>query len=86
MEYAKYINENTIEVATNVIFDNDIYIANPTESILIEHGYKPVIEGEKPSFDVDSEYLVPLYQEEDDKILKTWVIERFETEEYNEEE
>lgn len=86
MEYVKYINPTTIEVAPKVIFDKNIYIANPTEEILMEHGYKPLVEREQPIFDEENEYLVLKYQEEEDEILKTWVIERHEEEEYNEKE
>jgi hypothetical protein len=79
MEYAKYINENTIEKASKVIFEETVYIANPTEDILLAHGYKPLVDTEQPNVN-ENEYVIPTYSEEQDRIVTNWVVKQYEEE------
>lgn len=67
---AKYINENNIEPAPPFIIDGEKVIANPTDDILAELGYKEVIEAEYPET-ADGYYRVPIY-EDGDKIVQKW--------------
>lgn len=67
---AKYINENTIEYAPPFIIDGAKVIANPTDDILVEFGYKEVIEAEYPET-ADGYYRAPIY-EDGDKIVQKW--------------
>ena len=67
---AKYINENNIEPAPPFIIVGEKVIANPTDDILAELGYKEVIEAEYPET-ADGYYRVPIY-EDGDKIVQKW--------------
>ena len=67
---AKYINENNIEFEPPFIIDGKKVIANPTDDILAEFGYKEVIEDEYPET-ADGYYRVPIY-EDGDKIVQKW--------------
>ena len=67
---AKYINENNIEFAPPYIIDGEKVIANPTDDILAELGYKEVIETEYPET-TDGYYRVPIY-EDGEKIVQKW--------------
>lgn len=67
---AKYINENNIEFAPPFIIDGEKVIANPTDDILAELGYKKVIETEYPET-ADGYYRTTIY-EDGDKITQKW--------------
>ena len=67
---AKYINENNIELAPPFIIDGEKVIANPTDDILAEFGYKELIKTEYPETD-DGYYRVPIY-ENGEKIVQKW--------------
>lgn len=85
MEYAKYIYEKTIKKAQKVIFEESIYIANPTEEILLAHGYKPLVETEQLELN-ENEYVKPFYSEEEDRIVLSWIVKKYEIEETNPDE
>lgn len=67
---AKYIDKNKIEYAPPYIIDGEKVIANPTDDILAELGYKEVIEAEYPET-ADGYYRVPIY-ENGEKITQKW--------------
>ena len=67
---AKYINENKIEFAPPFIIVGEKVIANPTDDILAELGYKELIKTEYPET-ADGYYRVPIY-EDGDKIVQKW--------------
>ena len=67
---AKYIDENNIEFAPPYIIDSEKVIANPTDDILAEFGYKEVLEAEYPET-ADGYYRVQIY-EDGDKITQKW--------------
>ena len=77
MKYAKYINENEIEVAPNIIFDETVYIANPTDDILLAHGYKPLYENECPELG-ENEYACYTYSELEDRIVCGFIVKQYE--------
>lgn len=79
MEFVKYINENTIEKAPKIIFEETVYIANPTEEIYRAHGYKPLHENEHPELN-ENEYAEPFYSEEEDRVVLSWTVKQHETE------
>ena len=67
---AKYIDENNIEFAPLFIIDGEKVIANPTNDILAELGYKEVVEAEYPET-ADGYYRVPIY-ENGENITQKW--------------
>lgn len=67
---AKYIDENNIEFAPSFIINGEKVIANPTDDILAELGYKEVIEAEYPET-ADGYYRVPIYKD-GEKITQKW--------------
>lgn len=67
---AKYINENNIEPAPPYIIDGKKVIANPTDDMLAELGYKDVIEVEYPET-ADGYYRTTIY-EDGEKITQKW--------------
>ena len=77
MEYAKYINEHTIEPAPKVVKVGKKRIANPKPEILEELGYKPVIEDDKPEI-TEQQYLVPRYTQTAKRITRHWEIREYE--------
>lgn len=85
MRYVKYIDEKTVENAPNIIFEETIYIANPTEEILLAHGYKPLVEAEQPNVN-ENEYVETVYSEEEDRIVLSWIVKQHKTEETNPDE
>lgn len=66
----KYIDENTIEFAPPFIIDGEKVIANPTDDILEQQGYKEVIKAEYPDT-ADGYYRIAIY-ENGDKIVQKW--------------
>lgn len=85
MEFVKYINENTIEKAPKIIFEEKVYIANPTEEIYRAHGYKPLYKNEQPELNYN-EYAVCSYVEDEDKIVLVWTVKQYEPENQADEE
>ena len=77
MAYAKYISENTVENAPKIIFESDDYIANPTDEMLLERGYKPLVVDTEPEVG-ENEYLEPRYTDEGDHIEQHWVVKEYE--------
>lgn len=85
MRYVKYINNNNIENAPNIIFKETVYIANPTEEIFLAHKYKPLVETEQPELN-DNEYVEPFYSDEEYRVVLSWIVKKYETEETNTDE
>lgn len=71
--FVRFIDENTIEEAPNVIKENGIYIANPLPDTLIEHGYKPLEVTEPDGDAADGYHWEQRYVELSDKVVRTWV-------------
>lgn len=79
MKFVKYINENQIENAPSIIFDEKVYIANPTDEIYRVHGYKPLYENEYPELS-ENEYVERSYTEEEDRVVLVWTVKQYEPE------
>ena len=71
--FVRFIDENTVEEAPNVIKENGIYIANPLPETLIEHDYKPLEVTEPDGDAADGYHWEQRYVELDDKVVSTWV-------------
>lgn len=70
MRYAKLINSYP-SYAPRKIRIGDEWIFNPTEQMLIDAGYLPVIETEPPEVD-ELHYAEPRYVERDGQIVQRW--------------
>lgn len=82
----KFINENNIKFANRkkiLIFENK-QVINPRDEDFIEAGYKTLEIEEEPTYNIETEYLVPVYEEQENKIIQSWIISEYE-EETNEE-
>ena len=74
--YVKFIDSTHVENAPRVLHDETRTIINPTEAILLEHGYKPLVETDCPC---EQGYWYAIeYVEDDDQITKTWVAHEME--------
>lgn len=71
MRYAKLIN-NYPSYAPSKIRIGDEWIFNPTEEMLLDAGYLPVIESEPPE-PTEGYYYDPVYDEADGQIVQSWV-------------
>lgn len=60
----RYVNNSLIKA-----------ISNPTYEELIEFGYKPLDEPEKPNYNESTQYLVEKYINHDDRIEKIYIVE-----------
>ena len=81
--YGKLI-DNRLQIAPNPIIMDDKTIANPSNDILVQLGYLPVITKAEPDF-VDGYYYKPIYTENDSKIHQGWEKHKLEEEIENEE-
>lgn len=78
----KYINENNIKYANRkkiLMFENK-QVINPRDEDFIEAGYKTLEIEEEPTYNIDTEYLVPVYEEQENTIIQNWIISEYEDE------
>lgn len=68
--YAKLIN-GKLQIAPNPLITNNKVIANPTNEMLMQEGYLPVVEITKPS-DTTDYYYKDEYEIKDNQILQSW--------------
>lgn len=68
--YAKLIN-GKLQIAPNPLITNNKVIANPTNEMLMQEGYLPVVEITKPS-DTTDYYYKDEYEIKDNQILQNW--------------
>lgn len=82
----KFINENNIKFANrkNILMFENKQVINPRDEDFIEAGYKTLEIEEEPTYNIETEYLVPVYEEQENKIIQSWIISEYE-EETNEE-
>lgn len=75
---AKYINENTIQIANKytILKYGNIQVINPKEEDFLNAGYKELVIEVEPYYNQETEYLEPVYKEMEDKILQSWVIKQ----------
>lgn len=68
--YAKLV-EGVLVEAPKVLFDSERTYSNPLPETLVEFGYKPVVEQERPE-DKEGFYQVSHYEEHDSEITQVW--------------
>ena len=56
-----------------VVFNNRIY-TNPTEEIVRKAGYKNVVYSDMPEYDIETQYLVEVYTEDDTTIYVSYEV------------
>lgn len=66
-----YVNETYIKAPTNPIKVDGISYSNPTEETLLNLGYLPLIETEKPQ-DKEGYFVAPKYIKETNRIFNVW--------------
>lgn len=73
--YFKFVNEHNVKPYNNgfIVFDGKIY-TNPKEEQLKMAGYKPIVEGPRPSFDVKTQSLSVTYVENEDFISEIYTV------------
>ena len=72
MKYAKLINGYPVFAPNKVILEN-VQIYNAPVEILVNLGYFPVYETDPPECE-DGYYAVPMWKQENDKIIEDWSI------------
>lgn len=79
---AKFINENNIKYANrkNILMFENKQVINPRDKDFIEAGYKTLEIEEEPTYNIETEYLVPVYEEQENKIIQSWIISEYEEE------
>lgn len=60
-----------------VVLENRIY-TNPTEEVIKQAGYKPMIVDEEPIYDSEICYLEKIYEDTEEAILAHWEIREIE--------
>lgn len=75
--YAKLIR-GKLQIAPNPLITNNKVIANPTNEMLMQEGYLPVITTNPPNN--DGCYYTPVYSERDGKICQEWEEHKLEEE------
>ena len=58
----------------------DKQVINPRDEDFIEAGYKTLEIEEEPTYNIETEYLVPVYEEQGDIIIQNWIISEYEEE------
>ena len=79
--YAKLKPNGQIQMAPNPL---RIVISNPTDERYEYEGYHKVVNTDPPEHDPDTQYVVPYYEMEDNKIVQKWEIHEIEVEELTE--
>ena len=77
MNYAKYIDKNTIEYANpKRLILEDKQIFNPTETDFISNGFYPLVENQIPEDELsENQYWCAKYTFKNNKIMQNWQIE-----------
>ena len=70
MKYAK-LEEGRLFFSTNRVVIGEEMVFNPTPEQLIELGYKPYVESEKPEYRAGYYYL-PNYEETETEVRQVW--------------
>ena len=76
----KFINENNIKFANrkNILMFENKQVINPRDEDFIEAGYKILEIEEEPTYNIETEYLVPVYEEQENTIIQNWIISEYE--------
>ena len=78
----KFIDENNIKHANrrDILMFEDKQVINPRDEDFIEAGYKILEIEEEPTYNIETEYLVPVYEEQENTIIQNWIISEYEEE------
>ena len=74
---AIFINEKEVKILGKFVEYEDRIYTNPEKGypeILQALGYKELVEEEQPEYNEETQYLEPLYEEQEDKIIKKWEV------------
>lgn len=78
MELYKVINGKVTKYKGGfIVLDNKIY-TNPTEELVRQAGYKPLVADEQPEYDVETQYLNEMVGDTEDNILIHWEVKDIE--------
>lgn len=76
----KLVNGNLIQPSANE--RKKIVITNPTDDILkYVMKYKDLTIAPEPEYDMETQYLSPVYEETETEIVQTWEVKEIENEE-----
>lgn len=78
----KYIDRYKIKKADKyeILIDGDKQIINPRNEDFIEAGYKILEIKNEPIYNPDTEYLIPIYEEQGNIIIQNWITSEYEEE------
>ena len=74
---AIFINEKEVKILGKFVEYEDRIYTNPEKGypeILQALGYKELVEEEQPEYNPENQYIEPLYEEQEDKIIKKWEV------------
>ena len=78
----KYINEYNVKYANykKILKYDNKQVINPRDEDFIEAGYKILEIKKEPIYNPDAEYLIPIYEEQENTIIQNWIISEYEQE------
>ena len=74
---AIFINEKEVKILGKFVEYEDRIYTNPEKGypeIVNVLGYKELVEEEQPEYNPENQYIEPLYEEQEDKIIKKWEV------------
>ena len=74
---AIFINEKEVKILGKFVEYEDRIYTNPEKGypeVLQALGYKELVEEEQPEYNPENQYIEPLYEEQNDKIIKKWEV------------
>lgn len=78
MELYKVINGQIKKYNGGFVVINNVIHTNPTDELVKQAGYKPMIEDEQPEYDIEKQYLERVIEDAPDAILVHWEIKNIE--------
>ena len=74
MELYKVINGKVKKYTGGfIVLDNKIY-TNPTEELVRQVGYKPLVTDEIPEYDIETQYISEVVEDTENTILIHWEV------------
>lgn len=73
MKFYEFINEHYIKEYTKpYVSVNGRQISHPSAEVLLGAGFKPLVVENEPSYDAETQYIVPHYVDGETKITQKW--------------
>ena len=73
MKYFKFINEHHIEEYTKAYVSVDgRQISHPSSEVLLDAGIKPLVVEDEPSYNTETQYLEPYYEDGETEITRQY--------------